>query len=685
MALLQRGLLVLATAGALAIPAYLPDQGISTAPGSHDRTVVKGGGPIYESSSIEFYLDATTQAWIRPGLNVTIGAVTNFAPGQKPTVALTITDDLKQGLDITGGTTPGVISLRFVPATWDAANRTYRDLITASGQPSRDSNPTGWTDLGGGKYTYTFALALQATGWDAAAPATLAVVGSRNLVDVMGKSYYVNQWKDFVPSTGADATGKVWAATTNTMCTNCHDPLTFAGSNWPHGGNYRSIRTCVLCHNKSNMVGKNTAGTDLAEFNGQVFFHQTHTGYNGIVPNITYPTPNTVANCDGCHDKTAPQGATWAMYPGMKACGSCHTTLDFAKHAGGQTDDSLCAKCHVPDSGKEWDISVLGAHTLEYMSAQTKGYVATIVSVSNVKPGQSPTIVLKIVDKTGAKVDPTKLGTCSPMFAGPTADYGAGTWLPVPPATTATKGYTREDARTKGVYDATANTLTYTFAGKIPTDIKGSIGFTADVRNNTTLLNADGSVRNAAYRDGAQNPFYYASLDTKPKVDRRTTVTIAQCNKCHDRLALHGGQRLQTQECVMCHNPKVTATVAAGAESVDMKRMAHRIHTGEELTQLYQISTFVANEITYPGDRRNCVTCHTSTGFYLSTDPARLSTATATDYIPTQGPTTTACLGCHDARAFAAHAYLNTAPFGEACQACHGAGNEWGVDKVHAR
>ena len=96
MALLQRGLLVLATAGALAIPAYLPDQGISTAPRSQDRTVVKGDGPAYAASSIEYYLDATTQAWIRPGLNVTIGAVTNFAPGQKPTVALTITDDLKR-------------------------------------------------------------------------------------------------------------------------------------------------------------------------------------------------------------------------------------------------------------------------------------------------------------------------------------------------------------------------------------------------------------------------------------------------------------------------------------------------------------------------------------------------------------------------------------------------------------
>ena len=46
---------------------------------------------------------------------------------------------------------------------------------------------------------------------------------------------------------------------------------------------------------------------------------------------------------------------------------------------------------------------------------------------------------------------------------------------------------------------------------------------------------------------------------------------------------------------------------------------------------------------------------------------------------------TAACLGCHDLRDNAAHAYLNTAPFGEACASCHGVGLEYGVDKVHAR
>ncbi|HEX5135190.1 MAG TPA: cytochrome c3 family protein, partial [Thermoanaerobaculia bacterium] len=53
-------------------------------------------------------------------------------------------------------------------------------------------------------------------------------------------------------------------------------------------------------------------------------------------------------------------------------------------------------------------------------------------------------------------------------------------------------------------------------------------------------------------------------------------------------------------------------------------------------------------------------------------------------YSPQQ-PTANACLGCHDTRSAAAHAFVNTAPFGEACASCHGRNAEFAVDKVHAR
>ena len=61
------------------------------------------------------------------------------------------------------------------------------------------------------------------------------------------------------------------------------------------------------------------------------------------------------------------------------------------------------------------------------------------------------------------------------------------------------------------------------------------------------------------------------------------------------------------------------------------------------------------------------------------------NTATPRDWFTPQGPGTKACLGCHDTRDAAAHAYLNTAVFGESCGACHGANSEWSVTAVHAR
>ena len=86
-------------------------------------------------------------------------------------------------------------------------------------------------------------------------------------------------------------------------------------------------------------------------------------------------------------------------------------------------------------------------------------------------------------------------------------------------------------------------------------------------------------------------------------------VDIANCNKCHDRLALHGSNRLNPQECVFCHNPNGNDG-RDPAESIDFKRMIHRIHTGAELTHDYSIGDKSFNGVRFPGDRRDCETCH---------------------------------------------------------------------------
>jgi len=81
--------------------------------------------------------------------------------------------------------------------------------------------------------------------------------------------------------------------------------------------------------------------------------------------------------------------------------------------------------------------------------------------------------------------------------------------------------------------------------------------------------------------------------------------------------------------------------------------------------------------------RRHLV--HTSGGYDC------YAVTTARDYFSPQGPGTAACLGCHDNKDAAAHAYLNTTTFpgsttsAEACATCHGTGKDWDAAKVHAR
>ena len=69
-------------------------------------------------------------------------------------------------------------------------------------------------------------------------------------------------------------------------------------------------------------------------------------------------------------------------------------------------------------------------------------------------------------------------------------------------------------------------------------------------------------------------------------------MDIAKCNGCHSNLSLHGENRNQIEQCVLCHNPsendgvrRAVATDPADKaqpnQSVNFALMIHKIHTGE--------------------------------------------------------------------------------------------------------
>jgi OmcA/MtrC family decaheme c-type cytochrome len=389
-----------------------------------------------------------------------------------------------------------------------------------------------------------------------------------------------------------------------------------------------------------------------------------------------------IRNCVRCHTADTPGGSVWFTEPSRDSCGSCHDLIDWEVAGEGhpipQFNDNNCANCHAPEGESEFDISVMGAHVIPGKSSQLPGLNMEITEVTGAAPGGTPTVYFTLTNDDGSVVeDIAGLRTLTLRAAGPQGD---------------TIDHTidiSEDARTA---TPVGNEYMMTFTTPIPEDATGTWGFSADVRRQTVI--DDGSEDGLEVTEGAFNPLYYAAVtDTEP-VPRREVVSIDKCNVCHDVLSLHGGQRFNTQECVFCHRPnnsdeEVRPEDSLPPESIDMRWMVHRIHTGAELEDDftvygYRSSVHNYNGVRYPGDRRTCEGCHLE-GTYTVPAPegAQEVITQRSFYSPTQ-PAAAACLACHSSVDAAAHAYVNTAPFGESCAACHGSNREFSVEAVHA-
>jgi len=470
----------------------------------------------------------------------------------------------------------------------------------------------------------------------------------------------------------------------------------------------------VLCHT-SGVVDPDTGNSvDM-----KVMVHKLHRGRE--LPSVIAGTPyqiigfmqrehdySTVAfpqpiqNCSTCH--VGKDEALWRERPGRIACGSCHDDISFdaavppgmLPHPGGpQADDSACANCHQPTGNGSID----EVHWTVFSDPSAPELTLSIVSIENTEPLQTPEMVFT-VEQDGVPLDiiAAPISRIRVTVAGPTTDY----------ASYAT--YTIQGSGATGTLTADPNGLRYTFPAAMDAAATGTFAFGMEGRINVAGTNYN-----------AENPVAYAPVTDATAQPRRAIVDDVQCNRCHDALSMHGGSRRSTEYCALCHNAnnvgderisRLEDSVVT-AQSVDMRVFIHKIHSGHELEQQpYILGGFPPpaaatpagtpidfGEVRYPGDRRDCGTCHVAGTFdlplggidLLPTHVLELTcneapAADGDDYCDDRsitddrlfGPAASACVSCHDAPDTVTHALTYTLPDGgEDCATCHGTGEAY--------
>lgn len=570
------------------------------------------------------------------------------------------------------------------------------------------------TDIG---YTYVFTNTI-AANFDKSATHVVGGQATRNNREFAGNAVY-----SFVPAGGTPTSRQVVAIES---CNQCHDPLSV------HGGSRRDTRLCVLCHTSQNI---DPESGNTPEF--KVMIHKIHRGRNlpsvkagqpyyivGVRQTVfdfsEIGWPRDVRNCTTCHGAppvgmkaedwakiAPPQADNWKTAPSRAACSSCHDSIDWETgkaryggkdHAAGpQKDDTQCKACHPPDSGQEFDVSVVGAHVIPERSKQLKG-VNFALDGATVKPGEKPQVDFSIKDNAGAALDPSKLDYLEITLAHPTTDYAhriteVVNQIPAagqPPFT-----------RAGTLSDLGGGKYRYTFVTPIDAGWKGSAAVGIAGYKNTTIKGSGG--KDVVVREGNVNPVIYASLDGAQATPRRTVVKRENCNQCHldlgnpAAISIHGGIRRSTEYCVLCHNANHTDEARRPKEkmppeSVQYKYMIHSLHMGEERAVPTEFIGFVAAktaEVFFPtpGGQRNCSKCHEGQSYTIPL-PSGVLPMTVTQggqVVSVTQPITAACKACHIGRpGFDAHvATMTSTTAGEACAACHGRGKEFAVEKVH--
>ena len=669
-------------------------------------------------------------------INIEVTSVAVPAGGGAPTVQLTLTNDLTQGLF---GLAAGEIRFtlaQLTPGTGGGSSE-WQSYITrdSAGIPNAQANTETATagtfvDNSDGTYTYTFSQAL--TDYPAG-PVFDTTKTHRLGIEIRGQApISSNGIHDFVPAGGAPLFER--KIVDNNTCFACHDILNF------HGGPRTDVAYCVTCHNPSSIDGDTAAEPWGGPIDMKALVHKIHygenltngywvIGYRGALHDYSdIVFPQDVRNCTTCHNESnaeTPQASNWREVPNRAACGTCHDDIDFdaGDHVGGINDDSLCLQCHGPNS--DIDGGSLRVERVHELPAQiaSQNFQYNIENVFDMNVGSMPTVEFSVTNpQDGSYYDilndvefTTCAGGASRLQIGiawNTADYtntnsGASPAQPLGMNALACFGAPGASpvAGSPGWFSVTAGI-------PLPADAVGTAAVTIDGH---PAVDIDGVINRIPVR----NVVEYVGIDGGAASDRREVVDIANCDNCHKELSLHGNNRTdEPQVCVTCHNPNATDsnrrnppctdTLGTDDVAIDFKFMIHAIHASGETGVPYDVCGYGNSphsfDFHYPGHVNNCEGCHNS-GTYFPVDPSAVlgttvdggaDPATPIDDVVVS-PNASVCSACHTTDLARQHMTQNGGDFNatkaadsslissgvETCELCHGPGRVADVEAVH--
>ena len=643
--------------------------------------------PIFTKNQKAFYLTEQELAFIRPGLVVKIVDASIDEDGTIK-ARFTATDPRGLPLDRSGVFTPGAVSTSFIAAVLPANEALYTAYTSrmrtssitnnTATQASSDSGGT-YEKVADGEYIYTFSTRAP-SNFDRGATHTIGVYARRDLREFELGRPSDDDTFNFVPD-GSEVT-RVRDIVSTETCNSCHTRLTL------HGRRH-STELCIMCHQPQSsdpdtgntvdfttMVHKIHMGAELPSVEAGTPYQII--GFGGSVHDYsTVEFPADVRRCESCHSG-ATQSDRYLTNPSRRACGSCHDNVNFAtgeNHADlPQVSDNQCVNCHTPEGELEFDISIIGAHTIERFAKELRGVNFELMGITDTGPGENPTVTFSVRDNEGNPIILSEMNRLRLMLAGPSTDIS--------------QRFDFEDARSA---QGSGGVYTYTMEAPIPADAQGTWAVGIEGRNLQTLLLGTRQERTDV-RDLGENKVLYFPVTDSVAVPRRKVVAQENCESCHVKLREHGGNRTNVDYCVMCHNTLLTDVEerppGEPGENVNFKNMIHKIHTGEELDPgaPFIVEGHDFSHVRFPGDRRECTICHIDGSQQIPLQEGLLSTVNPYDYLKEQPPISGACLSCHNDLSAAAHADINISPnLGESCVVCHKDGADFSIDRMHAR